>query len=88
STFRRVTLPLIGPGVIAGGALVFLTTMKELPATLMLGPIGFETIVTYIWIVQKSGYYGKAAIPALILVAISGLSMVVLLARGDFRGQQ
>jgi iron(III) transport system permease protein len=81
-SFRRVTLPQIAPGVIAGGALVFLTTMKELPATLLLRPLGFETFVTYIWQVQEQGYYGQAAIPALILVAVSALSMLVIL-KGD-----
>jgi iron(III) transport system permease protein len=78
-TFRRVTLPLIAPGVVAGAALVFLTSMKELPATLLLRPTGFETLVTYIWRVQDAGYYGQAAVPALVLVAVSGLSMLVLL---------
>ncbi|MFB6070218.1 MAG: ABC transporter permease [Halanaeroarchaeum sp.] len=86
STFRRVTFPLVLPGIAAGGALVFLTTMKELPATLMLHPTGFKTIVTYIWMVQGSGNYGSAAVPALILVAISGLSMFVILARGRYDG--
>lgn len=77
--FRRVTLPLIAPGLVAGAALVFLTTMKELPATLVLHPTGFTTLVTYIWRVQEAGYYGRAALPALALVAVSGLSMVLLL---------
>jgi iron(III) transport system permease protein len=79
SAFRQVVLPLVAPGIAAGAALVFLTTMKELPATLMLRPIGFETFVTYIWLVQGAGYYGQAAVPALILVAVSGLSMLVIL---------
>ncbi len=43
STLRRITVPLMGKGLIAGGALVFLTAMKELPATLLLRPTGFET---------------------------------------------
>jgi iron(III) transport system permease protein len=81
-SFRRVTLPQITPGVVAGAALVFLTTMKELPATLLLRPLGFETFVTYIWQVQEQGYYGQAAVPALILVAVSALSMLVIL-KGD-----
>ncbi|SNZ06334.1 iron(III) transport system permease protein [Natronoarchaeum philippinense] len=79
--FRRVTLPLIAPGVVAGGALVFLTTMKELPATLMLRPTGFETLVTHIWRAQASAYFQYAAIPALLLIVISGLSMVVMLSQ-------
>ena len=81
AAFRRVTLPLVWPGVLAGGALVFLTTMKELPATLLLRPTGFETLVSYIWLVQGAGYYGQAAVPALTLIAVSALSMAVILAR-------
>jgi len=82
ATFRKVTLPLVVPGVVSGAALVFLTTMKELPATLLLRPGGFETLVTYIWMVQESRHYGKAAVPALVLVGISAVSMLVLLSRG------
>jgi len=80
-SFVRVVLPQVSPGVLAGGALVFLTTMKELPATLLLQPAGFETFVTYIWQVQEQGYYGQAAVPALVLVFVSGLSMLVILGR-------
>ena len=87
SVFRRVTLPLIAPGVVAGAALVFLTTMKELPATLLLHPTGFETLVTYIWRVQSAGYYGAAALPALVLVFVSGLSMLVVLSREGYDGR-
>jgi len=85
-SFFRVTLPQILPGVAAGGALVFLTTMKELPATLLLRPFGFETFVTYIWKVQEAGYYGEAAVPALILVAVSGGSMLVILGKERYNG--
>ncbi|SDR30465.1 iron(III) transport system permease protein [Natronobacterium texcoconense] len=81
--FRRVTLPLIMPGVIAGGVLVFLTTMKELPVTLMLRPIGMETLVSIIWNAQDALAYRYAAIPALLLILISGLSMLVLLLQED-----
>ncbi|WP_430505633.1 ABC transporter permease [Haloparvum sp. PAK95] len=77
--FRKVTLPLIAPGLLAGIALVFLTTMKELPATIILHPTGFTTLVTYIWRVQEAGYYGRGALPALVLVTLSGLSMIPLL---------
>ncbi|AFZ72806.1 ABC transporter permease [Natronobacterium gregoryi] len=81
--FRRITLPLIMPGVIAGGVLVFLTTMKELPVTLMLRPIGMETLVTLIWNAQDALAYRYAAVPALLLILISGLSMLVLLLQED-----
>jgi len=78
-TFRRVTLPLIMPGVVAGAVLVFLTTMKELPMTLMLQPVGMDTLVIIIWEAQRGLYYRYAAIPALLLLVISGLTMIVSL---------
>ena len=81
AAFRSVTLPLILPGVATGAALVFLTTMKELPATLLLRPLQFDTLVTFIWRVQEAGLYGQAAVPALVLVVASGLSMAVILAQ-------
>lgn len=83
-TFREVTLPLVAPGILAGAALVFLTTMKELPATLLLRPTGFETLVTRIWRAESAGYFGEAAIPALILVFVSALSMLVLLSQEGY----
>ncbi|SFR33104.1 MULTISPECIES: ABC transporter permease [Halorubrum] len=77
--FRRVTFPLTRSGIVAGAALVFLTTMKELPVTLVLRPTGFDTIVTQIWRAQQNAFYQYAVVPTLILLLISGLSMVVLL---------
>ncbi len=77
--FRRITLPAIMPGIVAGAALVFLTTMKELPATLLLRPIGKHTLVSTIWEAQSALAYRYAAIPALVLILLSGLSMLILL---------
>jgi iron(III) transport system permease protein len=85
-SFRRVVLPDITPGVVAGGALVFLTTMKELPATLLLLPSGNKTLVTYIWLSQEAAYYGQAAVPALLLVGVSALSMLIILGQGAYNG--
>jgi iron(III) transport system permease protein len=66
-----VTLPLVRPGILAGAALVFLSAMKELPATLLLRPIGFDTLATEIWTLTQVGAYSRAAVPALVLIAIS-----------------
>jgi iron(III) transport system permease protein len=77
--FRSVTLPLIAPGQIGGAALVFLTVMKELPATLILRPPGFDTLVTFIWRAERSAEYGAAAVPAIALLLVSAVSMLVIL---------
>ena len=73
AVFRTVPAPLIAPGVAAGTALVFLTCLKELPATLLLGPTGYETLATRVWSTTQAGAYGDAALPALLLVAVGVL---------------
>ncbi len=83
--FWRVTLPLITPGVISAGALVFLTAMKELPATLLLSPIGFRTLTTSLWGAVSEAFYARAAAPALLLVGISSLSLFILLRNEGMR---
>ena len=80
--FRTVTAPLLAPGVAAGAALVFLTCLKELPATLLLGPTGFETLATRVWSATQAGAYGDAALPALLLVAVGAVPTWMLSRRG------
>ncbi len=71
ATLAAVTVPLARSGLMAGAALVFLSAMKELPATLLLRPIGFETLATEIWKLTQVGAYSRAAVPALVLIAVS-----------------
>lgn len=87
TVLRRVTLPLVSPGVLSGAALVFLTAMKELPATLLLAPTGYRTLATEIWSAVSEAFFAQAAAPALLLVLLSSLPMALLLARdwGDAR---
>ncbi|WP_404343198.1 ABC transporter permease [Pseudoalteromonas mariniglutinosa] len=84
--FLRVTLPLTARGIVAGAALVFLESMRELEATLLLGPTGFETLSTYLWRVYEAGYFGRAAIPGLLLVLISACGLAIMLT-GEKRSQ-
>ena len=72
---RRVTAPLLRPGLLAGAALVFLTAMKELPATLLLAPIGFDTLATRVWSATSEGRFAEAALPALVLLVVSALGV-------------
>ncbi len=80
-TLVRVTLPLVGTGIIAGMGLVFLNTMKELPTTLMLAPIGFVTPATRIWMASESGQLALIGQPGLVLIALSCLGLALLLWR-------
>ncbi|MFM7775493.1 MAG: ABC transporter permease, partial [Actinomycetota bacterium] len=80
--FYRVTLPLAAPGVLTGTLLVFLSAMKELPATLMLRPTGFETLATEIWNNTAIFRFSEAAPYALLLVAIAAIP-TFLISRPD-----
>lgn len=80
-TLLRVTIPLARPGVLTGLAMVMLTVMKELPITLLLAPIGFDTLATEIWQATTNGAYGRAAAPAMALIALSSLPNMLLLLR-------
>ena len=77
----QVTLPLILPGLLAGGSLVFLTSLKELPATLLLRPAGFDTLAVRVWMWATEGFYLQAAPVALLLVLASAFPLYFLLRR-------
>ena len=77
----RVTIPLMRPGLIMGAAMVFLLTMKELPATLILGPLGFKTLATSVWSASSEAFFAQAAAPALLLILISSVPMGFLIIR-------
>ena len=81
--FASVTAPLVGSGLLAGATLVFLSTMKELPATLLLRPIGFDTLATEIWSATGLGFYSRAAVPALLLIVVSAPHVLLLGAHRD-----
>lgn len=73
--FRCITLPLVKPGMLAGGALVFLTCMKELPATLILSPLGFNTLSAEIWSNISEAFFARAAAPTLLLLILSSIPL-------------
>lgn len=76
-----IVLPLLMPGIVSGAALVFLSTLKELPVTLLLGPTGFDTLATDIWHNTSELRYSQAALPALLLMAAAAVSLSFLLAQ-------
>ena len=83
-TLRRVTLPLIAPGLGAGAALVFLAVVTELTATLLLAPIGTRTLATQFWSNSNSIAYGAAAPYAALMVILSA-PVTLLLTRDRWR---
>jgi len=79
--FWRVTRPLLHPALLAGWTLVFLNALRELPATLLLRPAGFDTLPVRVWIASSEGFYAQAAPAALLLVGLS-LPLFFLLSQG------
>ncbi|QDW67794.1 iron ABC transporter permease [Luteimonas granuli] len=84
AALRRVHLPLLRPALAAAALLVFVDAMKELPATLLLRPLNFETLATWLYAEASRGTYEEGAVAAMLIVAV-GLLPVVLLARTGVR---
>jgi iron(III) transport system permease protein len=78
AVFRKVTLPLARPGILAGAALVFLTVMKELPATILLRPTGMDTLATELWNRTSVADYAAASPYALVLILVAAIPAAVL----------
>jgi iron(III) transport system permease protein len=63
---------------------VMLSTLKELPATLLLSPIGFSTLTTEIWSSYEEGFYAATGLASLVLVAVSAtLTWFLVLRRSE-----
>ena len=69
--FGAVTLPQMRPGLAASAVLVFLSVVKELPATALLLPTGARTLATEVWRKTTVGAYGAAAVAAVTLMVLS-----------------
>ncbi len=84
TTMRRVTIPLAAPGLLSAWALAFVTAMKELPLLVILRPPGFDTLPVRIWEASNDAVYTQAAPPALLLVALTTLTLGTLYSFGRF----
>ena len=86
SVLRRVHLPLLWPSAVTAMLLVFVDTMKELPATLIMRPFGWDTLAVQAYRLARDERLEGAAVPSLVIVAI-GLVPVILLCRRVGRGR-
>jgi iron(III) transport system permease protein len=77
-TLFKVTIPIALPGILSGWLLVFVTAMKELPATLILKPTSFETLSTQLWTATSISQYAQAAPYALLLVVLASVPSYLL----------
>ena len=74
----RVLLPIARPAIVSGAALVALTIIKELPATLLLRPTGIETLATRLWSATSINAFGQAAPYAFLLIVLAGIPALAL----------
>jgi iron(III) transport system permease protein len=82
-TLKSITVPLISPSLLAAAALVFVDVIKELPLTLLLRPIGIDTLATNLYGHASRGAFEDGAAEA-ILIAATGLVSVAIILRTAF----
>ena len=78
TTLCRIHFPLLRPALLAGSILVFVDTMKELPATLILRPFNFETLATFVYQYASDELLIECA-PAALTIVFAGVLPVILL---------
>ncbi len=76
---REIYLPMMTPGILAGGLLVAVDVMKELPATYLLRPFGWDTLAIRVFELSSEGLYDRAAIPALMMVFLGAIIMLLFI---------
>ncbi len=81
---RRIYLPMLSPALLTASLLVFVDVLKEMPATLLMRPFGWDTLAVRIFEMTSEGEWERAALPAFTLVLV-GLIPVVLLMRRSAR---
>lgn len=77
ASLRRVHIPLLRATLMSAAILVFVDTMKELPATLILRPFDFETLATQVYTYASLGQIEEAALPALLIVLVGVLPVIL-----------
>ncbi len=78
---KRVYFPLLTPGLLSALLLVLVDTMKEMPATLLLRPFGWDTLAVRIYEMTSEGEWQRAALPSLVLVLISIPPVIIMIRR-------
>lgn len=79
--FFSVYLPLLLPGTLSAALLVFVDVLKEMPATLLMRPFGWDTLAVRVFEMTSEGEWARAALPALTLVLVGLLPVIGLIRR-------
>lgn len=81
--FWRIYLPLIRPGALTALLLVFVEVMKEMPATLLLRPMNWDTLAVRIYELTSEGEWERAALPSVLLVLVGILPVIYLIQKSE-----
>jgi len=84
-TIKKIILPLIKPALLAGWILTFVDIIRELPATIMLRPLAFDTLAVQVWMMASEELWALAALPALLIV-LAGLAPIIYIASSIEKG--
>ncbi len=77
--FKYVTFPLTRTALGASFILIFVAVIKELPITLLLAPMGYQSLATHIWMSTEEAFFAEAALSSLLLLGMAGLAMMMIL---------
>jgi len=80
-TMLKVYVPLLRPGLFTAGLLVLVDVMKEMPATMLLRPFGWDTLAVRIYEMTSEGEWERAALPAITLILVGLIPVIVLVRR-------
>jgi len=83
--FFKVYLPLLVPGALSAALLVFVDVLKEMPATLLMRPFGWDTLAVRVFEMTSEGEWARASLPALTLVLVGLLPVIGLIRRSAKR---
>lgn len=83
--FFKVYLPLLVPGALGAALLVFVDVLKEMPATLLMRPFGWDTLAVRVFEMTSEGEWARASLPALTLVLVGLLPVIGLIRRSARR---
>lgn len=76
---RRISLPLIGSGCLSAYLLVMVEVFKEMPATLLIRPFGWDTLAVKVYELTSEGEWERAATPALLIVVVGLIPLMILM---------
>ncbi|MCW2269143.1 MULTISPECIES: ABC transporter permease [Pseudomonas] len=79
--FFKVYLPLLVPGALSAALLVFVDVLKEMPATLLMRPFGWDTLAVRVFEMTSEGEWARASLPALTLILVGLLPVIGLIRR-------